>query len=79
MTTRNATICLSPDAPLLAVLLAAGVPATLRTHAQINDAITAAMPEIGITNRYWWGFPRECMTLAHWAEDVARAADGVAR
>ena len=64
---------------LLAVLLAAGVPASLRRRAQIEAAITAAMPAIGITNRLWWGFPRSCMPLARWADAVARAADGVGR
>jgi len=62
---------------LLEVLRLADLPNYLRSRAQINAAITAAMPHIGITNANWWGFPRARMLLADWAADVARAADGV--
>jgi len=64
---------------LLEVLRLADLPNYLRSRAQINAAITAAMPHIGITNANWWGFPRARMLLADWAADVARAADGVGR
>jgi len=64
---------------LLEVLRLADLPNYLRSRAQINAAITAAMPHIGITNANWWAFPRSPMLLADWAADVARAADGVGR
>ena len=60
---------------LLEVLRLAGLPNYLRGRADIDAAITAAMPEIGITNRDWWAFPRTAMLLADWAADVSRAAE----
>ena len=62
---------------LIEVLRAAGLPARLRSRNDIDAAITVAMPEIGITNRLWWAFPRTAMSLADWAADVSRAAAGV--
>ena len=60
---------------LLEVLRLADLPNYLRSRADIDAAITAAMPHIGITNRLWWAFPRTAMLLADWAADVARAAE----
>jgi hypothetical protein len=60
---------------LLEVLRLADLPNYLRSRAQINAAITAAMPHIGITNANWWAFPRSPMLLADWAADVSRAAE----
>jgi len=62
---------------LIEVLRAAGLPARLRSRDDINTAITAAMPQVGITDRCWWAFPRTPMLLADWAADVSRAADAV--
>ena len=62
---------------LLEVLRLADLPSRLRSRADIDDAITAAMPQVGITDRLWAGFPRTPMLLADWAADVARAAAGV--
>jgi hypothetical protein len=64
---------------LLEVLRLADLPNFLRSHDNINAAIAAAMPHIGISNANWWAFPRSPMLLADWAADVARAADGVGR
>ena len=64
---------------LLEVLRLADLPNYLRSHDNINAAIAAAMPHIGISNANWWAFPRSPMLLADWAADVARAADGVGR
>ena len=60
---------------LLEVLRLADLPNYLRSRAQINAAITAAMPHINITNANWWAFPRSPMLLADWAADVSRAAE----
>ena len=60
---------------LLEVLRLAGLPNYLRGRADIDAAVTVAMPEIGITNRMWWAFPRSPMLLADWAADVSRAAE----
>lgn len=60
---------------LIEVLRLAGLPNYLRSHDNINAAITAAMPHIGITNANWWAFPRSPMLLADWAADVSRAAE----
>jgi len=60
---------------LLEVLRAAGLPARLRSRSQIEDAITVAMPHIGVTNSCWWAFRRAPMSLAKWAADVSRAAE----
>ena len=62
---------------LLEVLRLADLPNYLRGREDIDAAITAAMPHIGITNRCWWAFPRTAMLLADWAADVSRAAAGV--
>ena len=62
---------------LLEVLRLADLPNRLRGRADIDAAITVAMPEIGITNRLWWAFPRTAMSLADWAADVSRAAAAV--
>ena len=59
---------------LIEVLRAAGLPARLRSRADIDAAIDAAMPQVGITNRCWWAFPRTPMLLADWAADVSSAA-----
>ena len=61
--------------PLLEVLRLAGLPNYLRGRANIDAAIDAAMPQVGITNRMWWPFPRTPMLLADWAADVSRAAE----
>lgn len=63
---------------LLEVLRLADLPTHLRSRADIDAAITVAMPQVGITNRLSWAFPRTPMLLADWAADVARAAAGVA-
>ena len=60
---------------LIEVLRLAGLPNYLRGRANIDAAIDAAMPHIGITNRCWWAFPRTPMLLADWAADVSRAAE----
>ena len=62
---------------LLEVLRLADLPNRLRSRADIDAAITVAMPQVGITNRMWWAFPRTPMLLADWAADVSRAADAV--
>ena len=62
---------------LLEVLRAAGLPARLRSRDDINNAITVAMPFIGVTNPCWWAFRRAPMSLRAWATDVSRAAAGV--
>ena len=59
---------------LLEVLRLEGLPNYLRGRADIDAAIDAAMPQVGITNRCWWAFPRTPMLLADWAADVSRAA-----
>ena len=60
---------------LIEVLRAAGLPARLRSRDDINNAITVAMPHIGISNHNWWAFPRTPMALRAWAADVSRAAE----
>ena len=60
---------------LLEVLRLADLPNYLRSRAQIDAAIAAAMPHIGITDPCWWAFPRTAMLLADWAADVSRAAE----
>jgi len=60
---------------LLEVLRLADLPNFLRSHDNINAAIAAAMPHIGISNANWWAFPRTAMPLADWAADVSRAAE----
>jgi len=62
---------------LLEVLRAAGLPARLRSRNDINNAITVAMPFIGVTNPCWWAFRRAPMSLRAWAADVSRSAAGV--
>jgi len=62
---------------LLEVLRAAGLPARLRSRDDIQNAITVAMPFIGVTNPCWWAFRRAPMSLRAWATDVSRAAAGV--
>jgi hypothetical protein len=62
---------------LLEVLRAAGLPARLRSRDDINNAITVAMPHVGVTNPCWWAFRRAPMSLRAWATDVSRAAAGV--
>lgn len=62
---------------LIEVLRAAGLPARLRSRADINNAITVAMAHLVISNRLWWAFPRSPMSLAKWAADVSRSAAGV--
>lgn len=63
---------------LLEVLRLADLPNHLRSRADIDAAITVAMPHIDITDRLWGAFPRTAMSLAAWAADVSRAAAGVA-
>jgi hypothetical protein len=58
---------------LIEVLRLAGLPTYLRGRADIDAAITAAMPQVGVSNRLWWAFPRTPMLLADWAADVASA------
>ena len=60
---------------LIEVLRLADLPNYLRGRADIDAAITVAMPQVGITNRMWWAFPRTAMSLADWAADVSRAAE----
>ena len=60
---------------LIEVLRAAGLPARLRSREDINNAITVAMPHIGISNPCWWAFRRAPMSLRAWAADVSRAAE----
>ena len=62
---------------LIEVLRAAGLPARLRSRADIDNAITVAMPHIGITDRSWWAVRRAPLSLRAWAADVSRSAAGV--
>jgi hypothetical protein len=62
---------------LLEVLRAAGLPARLRSRNDILNAITVAMPHLGITNPCWWAFKLAPMSLRAWAADVSRSAAGV--
>ena len=61
--------------PVLAALIAAGVPSRLRSTAHVNAAISAALTVLAVTNRDWRGFPRDRdVSRAWWAAEVERAA-----
>ena len=60
---------------LLEVLRLADLPNDLRSRDDILDAITVAMPHIGITNHIWWAHWLAPMSLRAWAAGVSRAAE----
>ena len=67
---------MTTDDRILAALISAGVPETIRTRDELNAAITAAMTVIDVTNHDWHGFPRDLdVPRSWWAGDVAHSAD----